>query len=186
MRQRPPRSRRAARRASLFGLAAVALVLAAAGCSAGTGAYAPLDWASEMHYSQVRRSQEPPRLAAPAGAVPVTGREVVLASADYAVVENPVATSPETRVRGAELFRVNCSMCHGGMGKGDGATGRFVQRDYGLAPPNLTVAAVAAKADGELFGTITNGIFVMPSFRTLLRPEERWLIIRHIRTLQGP
>ena len=167
------------------GVALVALALVAAGCIPKTGSNAPLDWASEMHYSQTSRSQEPPRLAAPVGAVPVTGREIQRSVVEWAAVPNPAPDSPEALVVGAELFRINCAMCHGLEGRGDGPMAPiFLDSGY-LAPPDLTGPITSGRTDGDIFGVVTNGILVMPKFRQLLSPEERWLIVRHVRALQG-
>ena len=80
--------------------AAVLFGLLVAGCT--QGAY-PVDIFYEQHYQQSYRSQEPPRLTGVAGAV-----------AFY-----PPAASTVTNT-GAELFLVNCQMCHGVDAKGTG------------------------------------------------------------------
>ena len=77
--------------AMLFGIVLV-------GCSQGSY---PLDIFYEQHYQQSYRSHEPPRLIGVADAV-----------AFY-----PPTTSTVTNT-GADLFRVNCQMCHGSDAKG--------------------------------------------------------------------
>lgn len=179
-----PRTARGPGRLALV-MALTALALVAAGCVPKSGSNAPLDWAAEMHYSQTARSQEPPRLAAPAGAVPVTGREVGRSLVEWAGVPNPVPDTPQALALGAELYRVNCAMCHGLEGRGDGPMAPILQQSNYIAPPDLTGPVTTAKTDGDLFGIVTNGIVVMPKFRQLLTPEERWLIVHHVRALQG-
>jgi mono/diheme cytochrome c family protein len=171
--------------AALLVLLLLAAVPALAGCAVPTGAYAPVDWASEMHYQQSYKFQEPPRLAPPPGAVPITGREVATAPGQYGQMQNPVPQTPENLSRAAELYRVNCSMCHGQQGKGDGPVNDFLVRDGYAKSPDLTAQGTAQRTDGELFGIITEGVFVMPRFKNMLTAEERWLLVQHLRRLQG-
>ena len=149
------------------------------GCANGTY---PLDIFYEMHYQQSYHSHEPPRLTAPLGAVPVTGRPTFGA-------ENPILG--ERIEEGARLFASNCVFCHGSDGKGTGQVLLTMQDKYGYGTddrpytitPNLTDDFVKSQADVGLFGWITNGVTVMPSFDKLLTVEERWLLVNYIRTL---
>jgi hypothetical protein len=159
--------------------------LLATGCVAPSGSNAPIDWAAEMHYTQSFRSQEPPRLYGPDRAVPTTGREIIRSKDEYALLTNPMPENEINAKEGAELFRINCSMCHGSLAKGDGQVGKYLELYDYLTPPNLTDQATTNKSDGELAEILANGIYVMPSFRNLLKEDERWLIISHVRSLQG-
>ena len=167
--------------------------VAATGCLAKSGTYAPIDWAAEMHYSQSYRAQEPPRLASPLGAVPFKfpsdtrelTREPFVGPADFSGLTNPVSRTAATSTAGAELFRVNCSMCHGTEGLGDGRVSAFLLAYDYMAAPNLTAESTAAKSDGDVYGILTNGINVMPTFKNLLSPSDRWLLVDYIRELQG-
>ena len=159
------------------------LFLVTAACS--QGAY-PVDFFPEMHYSQAQRAQEPVRLLPPEGSVPQQGAELSYTSDQYRELVNPVPVTEAGLERGATLYQVNCSMCHGSQAKGDGTVGDFlVANGYGR-PPNLTASPTTERTDGEIFGIITNGIFVMPRFKNLLSEEERWLVINHLRTLHQP
>ena len=90
-------ARGAAGRHVLLALAALALIIAASGCLAKSGTYAPIDWAAEMHYTQTYRPQEPPRLDSPPGAVPfkfagdarALTREPHYDAEDYADADQP-------------------------------------------------------------------------------------------------
>ncbi len=169
------------------------LVIAASGCLAKSGTYAPIDWAAEMHYNQSYRAQEPPRLAAPLGAVPFKfasdtrelTREPAIGPADYTSLTNPVTRTATTTAAGAELFRVNCSMCHGAEGLGDGRVSAFLLAYGYISAPDLTADGVVAKSDGDVYGILTNGINVMPTFKNLLSPGDRWLLVDYIRELQS-
>ena len=176
-------------------LLVVVLVLAIAGtgCLAKSGTYAPIDWAAEMHYNQSYRAQEPPRLVSPLGAVPFKfasdtrelTREPAISPADYSGLTNPVTRSAATSGAGVELFRVNCSMCHGSEGLGDGRVSEFLVAYNYFAAPDLTLDGTVSKTDGDLYGILTNGINVMPTFKNLLSPGDRWLLVDYMRQLQG-
>ena len=165
---------------------------AATGCLAKSGTYAPIDWAAEMHYAQAYRAQEPPRLASPLGAVPFKfvsdtrelTREPDIGPADFSSLTNPISRTTATSAAGAELYRVNCSMCHGTEGLGDGRVSAFLLAYGYVAAPNLTAEGTAAKSDGDVYGILTNGINVMPTFKNLLSPSDRWLLVDYIRELQ--
>jgi len=170
------------------GIAIVCLALAAgllaAGCTKGTY---QVDIFPEMHYNQSTKIGEPPRLDVPAGAVPITGPQMHVIPADQLeaakAFKNPLPAGAATNAKGAELYRVNCAMCHGPQAKGDGAVGKILVRDGYLAPPNLTAAVTQNKTDGELFTVLTNGVNVMPKFGYLLTDEERWAVIAYLRAL---
>ena len=166
----------------LVGLAVFTLALA--GCLAKTGTYAPVDWAYEMHYAPSYRSQESPRLTSPDGAVPTTGREVVYTDEAYAAMPNPVPRTAESAARGKELYRVNCSFCHGPVGMGDGKVGRM------LGAPDITGEPTRSRPPGEIFRIVSQGGNAlsragMPRFRSLLSVEDRWLVVDYVMSLQS-
>lgn len=185
----PERSRRAAGWVTFALLALATLALLGAGCRRITGSFPstgsyPADVFTEMHYTQSYRSQEPPRLAS-AGAVPITGVEQAYTAEQYAALTNPTPRTPENLTRGAELFRVNCSMCHGVQGKGNGPVGDALVASQYSRPPDLAALVTADKSDGQLYQLVSEGVFVMPRFKSLLSAEDRWLILHHVRRLQG-
>ena len=167
-------------------------VMTLTGCS--RGAY-PLDFFPEMHYNQSYKIQEPPSLSAPTGSVPVTGAEVDYTMAQARLLQNS-APKDQGVTLGANLFKVNCSACHGAGGLGDGPMkDRLTAAGYASFPAILTGAGpTKAKPDGEVFQVVTKGFatayglpadrFVMPPFRKLLTEQERWALVRYIRSLQ--
>ena len=65
----------------------------------------------------------------------------------------PVEVTPELMARGQERFTINCQVCHGGTGSGNGVTSK-----YGLnGIANYHDDKYLKMADGEIFNTITNG-----------------------------
>ena len=162
--------------------AAVAIVaLVVTGCTKGTY---QVDIFPEMHYQQSYRGQEPPRIMPNPDAVPITGKEVQFASAQAAqVAPNPLPASREVLERGSEVYRINCSMCHGVTAQGEGPVGDVLVRNNYLRPPNLMAHATQSKTDGDIFYIVTNGIFVMPEFKNLLSEDDRWSVVHYLRFL---
>ncbi|MCH8190819.1 MAG: cytochrome c [Chloroflexi bacterium] len=158
----------------------VLLALVVAGCTGGTY---PIDIFPEMHYHQSTRIQEPPRRSPPEGAVPITGKETYFDFAVAAGVPNPLPRSETVLKDGAELFRVNCAMCHGPQAKGDGAVGDFLVKWGYSRPPNLTADLTQGRADGEIFSLITDGVLVMPQFKNMVSEDGRWSLVHYLRFL---
>lgn len=165
----------------------VGLVFVAVACSQpgdgpwrSTGSY-PIDIFQEMHYNQSYKAQEPPRLAPPVGSVPITGAELPLP--DFRA-EAAALTSPLTAIdadaslleHAGVLYHINCSACHGNLSGGDGPVG-LLFNDYGAPqPPAFTSDRITALNEGEVFWSVTTGFGLMPPFKNLLKPEERWLL----------
>ena len=105
-------------------LVAALALLALASAACANGSY-PVDLFYEMHYHQSFGYSEPPRLSPPVGAIPITGVEAPGS-------ENPIAG--QSIQEGSALFAVNCVMCHGPLGKGDGPVLQTMMQDYGYVP----------------------------------------------------
>jgi mono/diheme cytochrome c family protein len=164
-------------------MAVVAAALVVSGCVTKRGTY-PIEVFAEQHYSQAFRAQEQPR-------VPPAPEAVVFTEAG----PDGVLDVPEKRQRAyvpavaAELYRVNCSVCHGPQGRGDGAIVPYITaadsyyasktgQRY-LTPPDLTQTRTQRDQD-TVFTIITTGVVVMPKFGLLLTEEERWDLVRYI------
>jgi mono/diheme cytochrome c family protein len=98
-----------------------------------------------------------------------------------AAIPNPVPADSASVSRGRIQYQINCAVCHGSMGKGDG-----VVMKYGMFPPAIGGAAnpSAGYTDGYIFGIIRNGRGIMPSYNRIEEPD-RWDIVNYLRTLQG-
>lgn len=136
-----------------------------------------LPWFNGMKDTVAVKAQEGPRLAAPAEAIPIQGP--VLIAGQPATARLP--DTPESRERGAALFSINCAMCHGPAGNGQGVIGL---KHFPETPP-LNGERVAALSDSEIFLVITNGKNRMPSLAENLSPGDTWDIINYVRSL-GP
>ncbi len=114
---------------------------------------------------------KPPVLPSPAGSVPVSGREQPAAS-------NPVRQTPDSVARGADLFRINCVICHGQSSARPGPVGSKLKPP----PPGLGHDMVQGVTDAAIFKAVTEGFGRMPPFRDKLTPLERWDLVNFVRT----
>lgn len=128
----------------------------------------------------------------PQGSVPTTGIAVAQWQVSYlaspATVDsmsslaNPVAVDARSLANGQKLYQVNCAVCHGDLGDGNGPL-KALNPAYGFAPP-INGAATQARTDGYLFGMLRNGRGLMPPQNRI--PEEmRWDVVNYVRGLQG-
>jgi mono/diheme cytochrome c family protein len=136
----------------------------------------------EMHYSPAQRRGEPTRLAPPPDAVPVTGARPAYTFDEAATLRAPAST-PDGSHRGAELYRVNCAMCHGADGRGESLVAEQFRASGAIPPVDLASPRVRERAEGELYWLIANGIGNMPPFGSLLTEEELWLVVSAVRSL---
>lgn len=213
----------AGRRIRRRGWMVLALLLVAAvvaGCDS-VNEY-PIDFFPEMHYQPSYHGQEPPRLDSPASAVAFAGGNSPLGGAlepdanmvrpgpagtplaadvpnytvdQAAALKNPLPNDATTQALGQQLFNVNCVVCHGPQGQGNGIAANLVfKANNKPTPANLTDPTLkspkdnspAQLTDGELFYVLTNGYGdYMPPFGHLLTPQERWALVVHIRQLEG-
>ena len=98
-----------------------------------------------------------------------------------ASIANPFVDSlPKAKLAEAgRLFNINCAICHGATGA---ANGPIADKIGGVA--NLTDATRVGLADGTIFHVMTYGKGVMGSYASQLTREQRWMIVKYIRTLQ--
>ena len=157
--------------------------------------YAPSGWTFPWDKDMVDqasiKAQEAPR-PGDTGAVPVNGGETLpaptteegmLAAKEAAAsLANPFPASRESIQIGGNLYEVNCRVCHGRGGQGDGSVGlKFATK----APVNLNEAYTQDQPDGEIFFTLTRGRGLMPLYRDALSAAERWHVINYVKTQFG-
>lgn len=99
-------------------------------------------------------------------------------SAGKALV-NPMEHSAANLQRGSEAYDIFCLSCHGPAGDGKGYL--FTSGRYPYPPASLVNDKVKALPDGEIYHTITVGYGIMGAHGAMIRPEDRWKIILHIR-----
>tara|TARA_Y100000758_G_scaffold275678_1_gene220149 strand:- start:940 stop:1536 length:597 start_codon:yes stop_codon:yes gene_type:complete len=148
----------------------------------------PVETFSEMHYSQSFRMQEPPRLA------PLADSVTFVSTGDASQVLNV----PNKRERAydpavaSNLYRVNCSVCHGVSGLGDGKAVRHITSSSSFyatnegtpykSPPNLVDSAASRLNQREVMFSFVSGWNgpVMPEFGKLLPEEDIRDIVNYI------
>jgi mono/diheme cytochrome c family protein len=120
--------------------------------------------------------EQGPRLAAPVSAVPVQGPVLIAGQP----ASEPVPASGDSLQRGDAQFNINCVMCHGPEGRGNGTLSGY----YTPPPADLTSDRVQALSDQQIFMVLTQGWGLMPSMAENLSPVDRWNVINHIRSLR--
>ena len=103
--------------------------------------------------------------------------------AEYKTLKNPLVPSPPNLRSARQLYREDCSQCHGQTGKGDGPEA-WMHRP---SPADLTdPVRMANVSDGEMFYQITEGRRPMPAFKNRLTEDQRWQLILLLRTFSHP
>ena len=148
-------------------------------------------WDQDMVDQAPIKAQEAPT-PSDTGAVPINGGETVpapvteegmfAAKEAAAALSNPIPVTPESLQIGADLYEINCRVCHGKGGEGDGLVGLMFAPK---APVNLNEAYTQDQTDGEIFFTLTRGRGLMPLYRDALNADERWHVINYLKTEFG-
>jgi mono/diheme cytochrome c family protein len=135
-----------------------------------------ISFPSQMIEQESIAYEQGPRLAAPVDSVPIQGPELI--SGEPA--SQPIPSSPDSIERGRVLFNIDCYICHGVTGVGNGNLSGF----FNPPPFDLTSAQVQNLADSEIFLVITQGRGQMPSLAEHLSVTDRWDVINYVRTLK--
>ena len=120
----------------------------------------------------------------PKRSVPVSGTTVYVRDMDAArKMKNPVRADEKSVVQGKRLFQIYCAPCHGQSGTGDGLVGAKLI----MQPWNLTSSSEMHTwdpkeyPDGYIWGYMTIGGAVMPSYANDLSATERWHVVNYVR-----
>jgi mono/diheme cytochrome c family protein len=117
-----------------------------------------------------------PRLTVSAEAIPVQGPVLL---ADQPALE-PVQATANSLQRGEILYSINCAVCHGADGTGDGTLSGF----FTPPPADLTGKDVQELLDADIFLTVTQGLGDMLKLAENLSPSQRWDVVNYVRSLQ--
>ncbi len=100
--------------------------------------------------------------------------------AEEAKKTNPVKPSSASLARARKWWGLDCAMCHGKDGSGNGDTAI----DMKLTMADFTDAATLKdRTDGELFYIIKNGYQDMPPEGARIKVEENWDLVNYVRSL---
>jgi mono/diheme cytochrome c family protein len=156
---------------------AVALMLAPAMAQAWP-------WSQDMANQVSTKPQEsvdpanPGMVSFPKRSVPAPGTTTIVkdsAAADK--LKNPIPADEKSVAMGGKLFEIYCVVCHGKEGKGDGLVGAKLA----LKPYDLSADMTKARSDGFIWGYLTFGGAVMPTYGNDLSPTERWHVVNYVR-----
>ena len=136
-----------------------------------------IEWVSFMEIQPSYKQMDNP-LPPPPNSIPIEG---AIAIPGMGAPENPTEADESSVQRGAELYAINCQMCHGVTGQGNGPVAPFL---VNFKPANLTSDVVQSKSDGSIFITISNGLEGrMPALNENLTVSDRWDLVNFVRTL---
>lgn len=97
------------------------------------------------------------------------------------VAANPLTLDEAVLERGRRRYDIYCATCHDTNGDGKG-----ILFERGKVPtPSFHQDRLRTAPDGYVFGIITNGFGLMPSYAYPIPPADRWAIIAHLRVLQA-
>jgi mono/diheme cytochrome c family protein len=97
----------------------------------------------------------------------------------FAGMPNAVPATAQSVEMGRKYYQINCAVCHGAAGAGNG-----VMLQYGVAAPSLTNERAVGLSDGYYYGMIRNGRGSMPNYARI--PHlHRWDVVNYIRALQS-
>jgi mono/diheme cytochrome c family protein len=97
-----------------------------------------------------------------------------------AAIPNPVPADARSLNNGRMYYQINCAVCHGEAGKGDGP----ILASKAIFPPPVIGPAAEARTDGYIWGIIRNGRGAMPSYNRI-EEMDRWDVVNYVRGLQG-
>ena len=92
----------------------------------------------------------------------------------------PFSATMATLERGRERYQIQCSVCHGATGGGNG-----IATKYGLVGvASFNQQRIRDMSDGEIYNTIVNGKNSMLGYGSVIQVSDRWAIVAYIRALQ--
>ncbi|MBC8316224.1 MAG: c-type cytochrome [Bacteroidales bacterium] len=139
-------------------------------------------YSSNPNFADGKTAQPPVAGTIPRGAIPYQYPRTDAGQKQAgAELKNPLSVSNEDLEMAKEIFEINCAMCHGETGKGDGrlvTSGKFATE---VTP--LVDEFVQNKPDGEIFHVITMGSVsgFMGSHSAQIKPDDRWRIVCYIK-----
>jgi mono/diheme cytochrome c family protein len=92
---------------------------------------------------------------------------------------NPTPPNAQSLANGRKYYQINCEVCHGIAGKGNGPA-----LAYGMPAPSLLTDITMNRTDGYIYGMIRNGRNLMPTYDRI-EDMDRWDVVNYVRALEG-
>ena len=101
-------------------------------------------------------------------------------------VKSPLdSLSVKDAAEAERLYLINCGICHGTKLDGNGPLYNEGKGPYPAAPKNLVGdPVVSVMPEGQIFYSVTYGKNKMGSYASQLSRQQRWMVIRYIKTKQ--
>jgi mono/diheme cytochrome c family protein len=99
---------------------------------------------------------------------------------DAVKLVNPTKPTPASLAAGKKAYALDCAMCHGKTGAGDGdlaADMKLTLKDY------RDPAALKAMTDGEIYTVIDKGKGQMSGEEGRMKPAQIWDVVNYVRSL---
>lgn len=144
----------------------------------------PSIWTWEAVKDSTTPSRGNPQMSVPTNGTAMAGYQVSYgafpATIDsMAAIANPVPATDTSLANGQMYYQINCAVCHGDRGMGDGPASR-----YGMPGISIVTDMTKSRTDGYLFGMIRNGRGLMPPYNRI-EEHDRWDVVNYVRGLQG-
>lgn len=101
------------------------------------------------------------------------------------MVGNPFPITTKGLDKAKALYEVNCGICHGEKGDGQGWLVARPDSKYPAQPKNMIADDMISAGNGRYYFAIMYGKNVMGGYSDKLSYEERWQVIHYIRGLQA-
>jgi len=163
------------RRPLLAAIIGILITFYAAGCATGW------PWNEDMSKQPAPAPYHGPRPAVKA-TLPING-EFGWSRTQFEELypNNPLPPSDSNVEQGQSLFMSYCMPCHGETGKGDGpVAAKFIP------PSDLASPFFQENSDAWFYGTIRNGVRLMPRYGAELSSHRSWQIVTYLRTIKQP
>ncbi|HEV2398828.1 MAG TPA: cytochrome c [Candidatus Sulfotelmatobacter sp.] len=99
---------------------------------------------------------------------------------EAAKAQNPVKSTPESIARAKKWWTLDCAMCHGASGNGQGE----IAKDMKLKLVDFTDSnTLKDHTDGEIYYVIKNGHNDMPAEGPRIKAEDGWDLVNYVRSL---
>jgi mono/diheme cytochrome c family protein len=101
------------------------------------------------------------------------------------IINNPYPITKAGLEKGKLLYNIQCGICHGEQGDGNGYLLRDDGGKYPVQPANFLLDDLIASSNGRYYHAIIYGKNLMGGYGDKLSYEERWQVIQYIRSLQA-